>query len=92
MTPVFITSTVLSDQAKRFCDFLGVQYRENYEIGDFPRIKCVKSDENYTKIYHLPMDLQYDSIRLDKNGRFTVMTVEDAEKMGYRRAYKWHGL
>ncbi len=61
-------------------------------MGDFPRIKCVKNDGKYTMIYHLPMDLQYDSIKLDKEGRFTVMTVAEAEELGYRRAYKWHGI
>ncbi len=90
--PVFITSTLLSDEAKKFCGFLNVSYRENYEMGDFPRIKCVKNDGKYTMIYHLPMDLQYDSIKLDKEGRFTVMTVAEAEELGYRRAYKWRGI
>ncbi len=92
VTPVFVTSTVLSDQAKRFCELLKVKYKENYDIGEFPRIKCVENDGKYTKIYHLPMDQQYDAIRLDKKGRFTVMTVKEAEELGYRRAYKFHGL
>ena len=38
------------------------------------------------------MDLQYDSIRLDKPGRFSVMTVKEAEDQEYRRAYKFHGM
>ena len=92
VAPVFVTSTELSEQAKRFCEFLNVSYKENFELGEFPRIKCVNNTANGTKIYHLPMDLQYDSIRLDKPGRFSVMTVKEAEDQEYRRAYKFHGM
>jgi hypothetical protein len=45
-----------------------------------------------TKIYHLPMDQQYDTAKINtKNGDFYAFTIIDAERKGFRRAYKWHG-
>ena len=38
-------------------------------------------------IYHLPFDLSYDKTE----NCIKVMTVAEAEKLGYRRSYKWHG-
>ena len=60
-------------------------------MGEFPRIKCnIGKDKN--KIYHLPMDQQYDSVIINpKKGEFEAMTVEEAEAAGFRRAFKWHG-
>lgn len=95
VTPAFVTSTVLSDMAKAFCERLNVKYAENYPLQEFPRIKCnIGTDENgqKTKIYHLPMDQQYDNINMEKKSSFQVFTVAEAEKLGFRRAYKWHGL
>lgn len=91
--PVLVTSTSLSDMAKSFCQYLGVSYKENYKMGDFPRIKCnigKDSDGNKTKIYHLPMDQQYDNVKIDKPDECWAFTVEEAEALGFRRAYKWH--
>ncbi len=90
--PVFITSTQLSNEAKLFAKKLGVTYVEQFAFIDFPRIKCnIGRDEfGETKIYHLPMDQQYDSVVLKKPGEKAVFTVEEAEKSGFRRAYRWH--
>lgn len=89
----FVTNITLSETAKKVADYLGVKYVENQDIGNFPRIKCnIGKDEfgNKTKIYHLPMDQQYDSVKIDsKKGEFFALTVDDAEKYGFRRAYKW---
>ncbi|WP_439794691.1 sunset domain-containing protein [Turicimonas muris] len=41
------------------------------------------------KIYHLPFDQQYDKTRIDKPGEYWVKTVKEAEKLGFRRAYRW---
>lgn len=93
ITPILITNITLSDMAKSFCDFLSVKYKENFEMGDFPRIKCNigKSDDGPTKIYHLPMDQQYDTVKIDKKEEFFAFTVKEAEEKGFRRAYRWHG-
>lgn len=91
----FVTNTVLSAKAKEIADLLGIEVIENYEIGSFPRIKCnIGRDEKgrAIKIYHLPMDQQYDNVIIEKDkGEMVVSTVKEAEKAGFRRAYKWIG-
>ncbi len=88
------TNTELSPMAKKVADYLGVKYVENHEMIDFPRIKCNIGKDEYggvTKIYHLPMDMNYDTTKIEKDGEFYAFTVEEAVKAGFRRAYKWHG-
>lgn len=90
---IFITNISLSDTAKKFANFLDIKYKENYPIGEFPRIKCnINKDEygNETKIYHLPTDQQYDNVKIEHIGECFVFTVDEAEKLGFRHAYKWH--
>ena len=92
VSPVFVTNITLSDEAKRVAEQLNVTYMENQQLGDFPRIKCNNGvDENglKTKIYHLPMDQQYDRVLLSHQGDMKVFTVKEAVNAGYRRAYKW---
>ena len=92
---ILITNTTLSDMAKQFAEHLGISYKENMPIADFPRIKC---NINYdglggkTYIYHLPMDLNYDVTKTENEGEFMALTVAEAESKGFRRAYKWRGL
>lgn len=90
----FVTNIKLSNKAKEIADILGIDVEEEYPMQDFPRIKCnIGKDVNgrTTKIYHLPMDQQYDNVVIDKGkGEMLVKTVKEAEKAGFRRAYKWH--
>lgn len=92
---LFVTRTVLSDTAREFSKALGIEIKENVELGEYPLIKCDNRKDEFgiqTKIYHLPMDQQYDIVKIDKRkGDCYVLTIEEAESMGYRRAYKWHG-
>lgn len=92
VTPVLITNISLSDTARDFATYLKVKIKENKKIEAFPRIKCKlgkgENGEN-TKIYHLPMDQQYDKAKISKNDEFYAHTVKDAVSNGYRRAYKW---
>lgn len=93
-TGILITNTILSDKAKEFARVLGIAYKENMPIGEFPRIKCnigVGEFGEKTKIYHLPFDQQYDVTKVDGDGEFMAMTVAEAENSGFRRAYRWHG-
>lgn len=86
----FITSTKLSDTAKKFADALGVVVTEEKHLDKYPMIKCnIGSDGE--KIYHLPFDQQYDKTLIDKNGEFYAMTVIEAENEGFRRAFRWRG-
>lgn len=92
ITGILITNTCLSERAKDFCHRLNIQYKENLQLGDFPRIKCNIGKDEYgftTKIYHLPMDQQYDKVKIDKEGEFLAFTVSEAEEHGFRRAFKW---
>ena len=90
---VFITNITLSDMARNVADRLGIVVKENVPIGDFPRIKCNIGHDEFglqTRIYHLPMDQQYDKVKLHKKGEKMVFTVKEAEDSGFRRAYRWH--
>jgi len=90
--PIFFTSTTLSERAKEMAKALSVEVIESKPISDFPRIKCnINVDEfgKETKIYHLPMDQQYDrTIIGNKKGEFYAYTVKEAEGAGFRRAFK----
>lgn len=87
-----VTTYELSEEAKRFAHYLGVQVLNNYQMGEYPLIKCNISSAKKEKIYHLPMDQQYDKVIIgDEDGEFYAWNVEEAEKNGFRRAYKWKG-
>ena len=89
--PVLITTYRLSDEAQNFAKHLGVQIYENFEMKAYPIIKCNISNSK-ERIYHLPMDQQYDRVIIDPSkGEFYAKTVFEAEKAGFRRAYRWQG-
>ncbi len=89
---VFITSTRLSDRAKLFAKALGIKYMEGVSLEEYPCIKCNISKKTGEKIYHLPFDQQYDKtvVEVEKNECY-VATVQEAEALGFRRAFKWSG-
>ena len=90
---IFVTNIALSPKAKKCADYLGIIVEENHPMEEFPRIKCnIGLDEKgeKRKIYHLPMDQQYDTVKIDKPGEFYAFTVKEAEEKGFRRAYKWY--
>lgn len=94
VSPIFITKTKLSDKAKQIARQLKITVVENKEMGEYPRIKCNIGKDEYghpVKIYHLPMDQQYDNVKIDSEGECMAFTVNEAESKGFRRAYKWHG-
>lgn len=89
---VLVTNISLSETAKKMAEYLGVKYKEQFEIKQYPRIKCNIGRDEFgweTKIYHLPFDQQYDATVIDKPGEFMALTVEEAEMAGFRRAFKW---
>lgn len=90
--PVFYTSTVLSDTATEFSKRLGMEINTSTKLEKYPCIKCNISKKNKEKIYHLPFDLNYDSVKIEpKRGEFYAENIKQAEEAGFRRAYKWHG-
>lgn len=86
---VFITSTNLSETAKCIANFLGIKVKEQLPIGEFPRIKCNVNRTTGEKIYHLPFDQQYDKTKIESNGEFFALTVQEAEAKGFRRAWRY---
>ena len=94
ITGVFVTNITLSPMAKKVAHLLNIVVEECRPLIDFPRIKCnIGHSETFgiystEKIYHLPMDEQYDSTKIDKKGEFYAFTVKEAENAGFRRAYK----
>ncbi|MFC1582440.1 restriction endonuclease [Planctomycetota bacterium] len=92
ITPIFVTSTALSDLAREIADTLHVRVIESMPLEDYPRIKCNVSTLTGERIYHLPFDQQYDKIVIEpEKGEFYAETVAEAEEAGFRRAFRWRG-
>lgn len=90
---IFYTSTKLSDLARRFAKELGIELKEELKFDKtYPVIKCNISKVDGSKIYHLPFDQQYDNTKIEKrHGELYCTTVAEAEKLGFRRAFRWSG-
>jgi hypothetical protein len=94
VTPVIATNISLSETAREFANYLKIKAIENKDFQEFPRIKCNinrNKDGSKSKIYHLPMDQQYDTTKIDGKEEFFAFTVKEAMDKGFRRAYKWLG-
>lgn len=90
ISPVLITNISLSRTAQEFADYLGVKVIAQKPMQSFPRIKCNIGADG-SKIYHLPMDQQYDNTKIDRPGELFAFTVKEAMDLGFRRAYRWSG-
>ena len=91
IVPILVTSTSLSEIARRCADLTGVEVREGYPLKPYPQIKCNISGRTREKIYHLPFDQQYDTTRIDReNGEFYAQTAAEAERHGFRRAQRYY--
>jgi len=89
---VFVTSTSLSETAREFAKELGIVVREEFPFDRYPCIKCNVSRQTGEKIYHLPFDQQYDKTVIEEErNECYVETVVEAEKLGFRRAFRWRG-
>ncbi len=91
IVPVFYTKTKLSPTAKSFAKSLGIEVHEEVEMKMYPMVKCNVSRRSQERIYHLPFDQQYDTIKIEPPDEFIAMTVAEAEQAGFRRAFKWRG-
>ena len=88
---VIATTYELSSTAREFAQLLGVVARESIKFEKYPLIKC-NIGSSGEKIYHLPFDQQYDSIVIgDVKGECYTSTIEEAESLGFRHAYRWRG-
>ncbi len=89
---ILVTTFQLSEEARRFAEHLNVAIEEFFELKPYPMIKCNVSRVDGEKIYHLPMDQQYDNVIVgDREGEFYAWTVKEAEHAGFRRAFRWKG-
>ena len=89
----FVTSTGLSERAKKFSDHLGIQISENMRLEDYPCIKCNIAGRDGEKIYHLPFDQQYDTTKIEpEKGELYCQSVAEAEDKGFRRAMRYRGI
>lgn len=87
----FVTTTTLSERARAFALVLDIIVHENFALADYPRIKCNVS-RGGERIYHLPFDQQYDTTVIDpRRGERYVATCQEAEDLGFRRAWRWKG-
>lgn len=91
---IFYSTTELSPLARRFAIELGIELKERFKMkNDYPCIKCNIGRKDNTRIYHLPFDQQYDKVIVENNrGEFFCKTVKEAEKAGFRRAFRYKGL
>ena len=88
--PLFVTTANLSDTAKEVADYLNITIVNNYIIEDYPLIKC-NIGKDGEKIYHLPFDQQYDNVVITpSDGEVYAYTIQEAERLGFRHAYRWH--
>ena len=90
---ILYTTTKLSDRAKEFAKYLSIGIAEEFQLSEkYPSIKCNISRRNGEKIYHLPFDQQYDRTLIEEErNECYIDTVEKAENLGYRRAWRWRG-
>lgn len=90
---ILFTTTNVSEKAKEVAKTLGIQIVEKFPFRDYPSIKCNISRKNGEKIYHLPFDQQYDTTLIEDEERNEcyVWTIEEAESLGYRHSWRWHG-
>ena len=90
ITPVFCSTVPFSPTALAFAKILDIKCRVK-PLDNYPMIKCNISRTG-EKIYHLPFDQQYDkTIITPADGECYALTVEEAEKKGFRRAKRWKG-
>jgi hypothetical protein len=85
--PMLVTSTSLSDVARRCAKHVNVEVREQRQLRPYPQVKCNINGRTNERIYHLPFDQHYDSTRIDTGkGECYVGTAAEAEQRGFRRA------
>lgn len=84
-----IITNNLGDFAEHMAELLNIEVKQLPLKKDYPKIKCTTS-VNGEKLYHLPMDQQYDKILMNSTtDRFYAHTVKEATSKGHRRAFRY---
>jgi len=93
ISAMFITTTTLSSVAQKAAKWLKIGVKERFAIDKaYPMIKCNINQSSKEKIYHLPFDQQYDRTKIiPELGEFYATSVLEAEKRGFRRAFRHYG-
>ncbi len=92
VTPVLATTTALSDVAAEVARTLNIRIDSvPLPVAHYPMIKCNVNQGTKEKIYHLPFDQQYDRTQVSRAGECYVATVKEAERRGFRRAFRYQG-
>ncbi len=90
--PIFVTTTALSEAADEVAMVLGVRIERRPLTKEYPMIKCNINAQTKDRIYHLPFDQQYDRTMIGSiPGECYVATTAEAEKLGFRRAWRYRG-
>lgn len=90
VNPVFVTTTALSEEAREVAGALNIEVRYEPLDTNYPMIKCNINPQTKEKIYHLPMDQQYDKVVVGNiTGERYVKSVQEAEASGFRRAWRY---
>jgi len=91
VVPKLIMTTNLSPKATQVAKVLQISV-ETIPFQRYPSVKCNISRKTGEKIYHLPFDQQYDNIVIEEEKlECYVETVQEAEALSYRHAYRWKG-
>lgn len=88
----FVTTVDFSPIAVLCAKRLDIKIFPRIPFEEYPRIKCNINRDSHgciTRIYHLPMDQQYDKVQISNAGETYVHTVKEAEALGFRRAHRW---
>ena len=88
-----VTSAALSDVAMNAAKHLGITVVQKHELSkSYPMIKCNINARTNERIYHLPFDQQYDRVKiLPSLGEKYVTSAHEAEREGFRRAFRFTG-
>ncbi len=86
--PYIYSTTEVNQGIRDIALLMGIKIEDSVRAEDWPMIKCnIAADGE--RIFHLPMDQQYDRVKLLKRGECYVDTVAEAEALGFRRAKRW---
>lgn len=88
ITPIFATTTALSEVAQMVAAALEVRVETVPLPKTYPMIKCNINPTTGERIYHLPFDQQYDRTEICRPGERYVANAEEAEQLGFRRAWR----
>ena len=86
--PWLYSTTAVAPRIRDIALVMGVRIKDDVVADDWPMVKCNIADDG-ERIYHLPMDQQYDRVEIAKKGECYVHTVAEAENLRFRRAKKW---